>query len=111
MSRTIHLRYDDCSEVEVITPNPRPWREWQRLLSVAPHLKAMYTLDPEEFPPPRPTSDAAFVALVACLADPGKREIIRALVFDVMYDDLKELFIRHAERMHGWKPRSTASTK
>jgi len=109
MSRTIHLRYDDLSEVVIPKALPRRWREWQRLIALAPQLKAMGWRDEEENPPPYPKTDKAFLALAACFADPSKREALRALVFDLMYDDLKELFIRHAERMHGWKPKPTQS--
>lgn len=38
-----------------------------------------------------PLSDRMFVSLCACFADPTKRGILRALILDLLADDLAEL--------------------
>jgi len=111
MSRSYRYGYWYEKDVRCRRHPPRHWKEWQRLLSVAPHLKGMLPWAPEggEVVPPQ-SSDDTFLALMACFADTEKREILTRLVFDLMYEDLRKLFISHCERMHGWQPQKLKQT-
>lgn len=66
-------------------------RAWLRLVEVAPRLDALWRRS-REFPrAPTPLADGLFLALCASLADPMKREILRALFLDVNAPDVIEI--------------------
>lgn len=71
---------------------PTRWNAWRRLCNLVPDLDRMrHVRNLNQVPPPRPMTDAAFLAFAACFADPVKREALRTLVFDLLADDLKEI--------------------
>ena len=76
------------------TVNPYPSKSqanWHRLYDIAPQLRRFYIDTWANLPPPKPTDRDAFVALAACMCDPDRREILRALLFDLLADDIVEL--------------------
>lgn len=83
MSRSFHRYFD--------APRPRRWQEWQRLLQVAPQLKSMLPMSVNEPVPPFALGRDPFLRLAACFADPVLRETLRALIFDLLENDLREI--------------------
>lgn len=77
--------------VKGTNPRPRYWREWQRILRVAPALKGLMPFAWPDAPPPRRTANGTIIALAACFADPVVREALRAIIFDLLEDDLAEV--------------------
>jgi hypothetical protein len=80
------------------SPNSMPkrsprWEKWQALLEIAPELRKLQRSGPNEVPPPREISDFLFLGLIACMVDPRKREILRAVLFDLLNDDFIELLM------------------
>lgn len=71
---------------------PPTWAEWRRLCRLIPELDQLHRVKhANQKPPPRQTSDAAFVALVACLADPVMRKVVASLVWDLIGEDVVKL--------------------
>lgn len=81
-------------------PPPHHRKEWRRLQRVAKELGRLIPMHFEGDPIPYMSSNDVFLTWVTNFADADRREILRKLVFDLMYEDLKKLFIAHAERMH-----------
>lgn len=77
---------------QTINPHPSPSQaNWHRLYEIAPQLRRFYLDAWANYPAPRPIDRDAFVALAACMCDPQRREILRALLFDLLADDIIEL--------------------
>lgn len=74
-------------------PVPKSWQAWSDLVQQAPGLKQLHRQGVNQTPPPKPMSDLLFVALCAAFADPRKREILRALILDLLSDDLMDLLV------------------
>ncbi len=71
---------------------PTRWHAWRRLCNLCPELDTMHVVRHyNQKPPPRPMTFAAFVSLAASFACPVRREILRALIFDLMKPDLLEI--------------------
>lgn len=79
-------------------PTPESWEPFERLKRLSMTLRIM-TFDPrfQTPPPPRP-GRAEFLRLVACFSDPTYREILRALILDLLADDLADLLAEDEER-------------
>lgn len=104
MSRSYRHGFWYENDLRCERPRPRHWQEWQRILNVAPILRTLLPNHPySNEPTPLPMHPENFLRLVASFADPIHRDILARLVFDLMYEDLKKLFISHCERMHGWQ--------
>lgn len=81
-----------------LPPPPLPkksprFERWQALIEIAPELRKLQRSGPREVPPPNQLSDHLFLALCACLVNPQRREILRALLFDLLQDDVIELLV------------------
>ena len=62
--------------------------KWHRIVEVAPELRYLSKHRSGENAPPWPLSDGLMLSLAAAFADPMKREILRALMLDLLKDDL-----------------------
>ena len=69
-----------------------PWvKAWRDIVEVSPEIARLARRFQHNNRPPNPMSDMLFVALVATLADPLKREILRAQILDLLTPDLVAL--------------------
>lgn len=72
-------------------PMPDTWLPWYELYQIAPHLRELYGSSANQRRPPRPLADSTFLSLAACFSDSRKREVLRALIFDLLKEDLREI--------------------
>lgn len=72
-------------------PTPESWEPFERLKRLCPSLQKLADNPRYQTPPPRPLERCGFLALAACFADPTKREILRALILELLADDLADL--------------------
>lgn len=75
-------------------PNPHASSEqkkWHRLYELVPVLRRICVDPLWNNHPPRAMDRQAFVSLVACLNDPDYREVLRALLFDLLMNDFIDL--------------------
>lgn len=87
-----------------VSTNPYPSSSqaaWQKLYEVAPSLRRLYLDAWANLPAPKPTDRDTFIALAACFADPERREILRALLFELLADDFVELLTPAKEEGRG----------
>lgn len=70
--------------------NGRGWHDLKRL---APALAKYESRNWRSQRIPRPLSDPLFASLVACLSHREKREILRALLLDLLADDIIEIVV------------------
>lgn len=68
---------------------PRP-KAWRLLKEVAPEIAYLEPKSWNEQPVPHAFNSGLFLALVACWIDPVKRSILRAIILDLLDDDLRE---------------------
>lgn len=68
-------------------------RAWQRLLKVAPNLTRFEPLGSDSTNVPNPLANGLFLALCAAFADPVKRDILRALILDLLADDMADIIV------------------
>lgn len=68
-------------------------KAWQALLDLAPDLKGMNAPQYPQQLPPTPLANGLFLALCACLIDPRKRAVLRALFLDLLDDDIRKLIL------------------
>lgn len=66
-------------------------KRWRALKEVAPDLARFENRGWNNGAPPSELSKSLYVALCACFAEPTKREILRALILDLLADDLQEI--------------------
>lgn len=64
---------------------------WAKLLELAPHLRTMNADQWGEQAIPASLGKMLFLSLVACFADKAKREVMRAILFDLLEDDIVDL--------------------
>lgn len=77
---------------ECENPHPSPSQErWHRLYKIAPTLRYYYLDAWNNLPAPQRVDRDEFVSFCASFADPERREILRALIFDLIADDVVEL--------------------
>lgn len=78
---------------------PPGWERWAELHRIAPLLEAMHR--PRvltDRPPPTPIEDREFLKLAACWANPSRREALRALMLDLLKDDIADIMIAVLKR-------------
>lgn len=81
------------------TPYPAWWQPWLDLVEVAPPLADLHDcFTPRQQPPPYGMGDRAFLTFVATLSNKRKREIMRALLFDLLRDDVVEMMVEVLQR-------------
>lgn len=79
-------------------PTPESWEPFERLKRLSTTLNIL-VFDPRyQTPPPPRLAKKEFLQLVACFADPAYREILRALILDLLADDLADLLAEDAEQ-------------
>lgn len=71
---------------------------WNDLVEIAPGLAYLGRFGPNERPVPVRMRDDAFLSFAACFASPNTREILRALILDLLSDDLSALLKPSARR-------------
>jgi hypothetical protein len=82
---------------ECNNPQPSPSQaKWHQLYNIAPTLRRFHLDAWKNMPAPKALDREIFVALCACLCDPERREILRALLFDLLNDDIIELLTPRA---------------
>lgn len=74
-------------------PIPPTWQAWYELLDIAPELRKLHRQGVNQTPPPRCMSDLVFLGLCAAFADKRKRSILRALILDLLSEDLMDLLL------------------
>lgn len=73
-------------------PRPAPpWIRWNLLCRLTDKLNYVHKRHRSNVTTPFPMFDSAFVALCASFAEPTHRECLRALILDLLADDLAEL--------------------
>jgi len=72
-------------------PPASPWLRWNLLCRLTPKLKYLFDRRPGRRLTPFPMHDSQFIALCASFAEPTQREALRALILDLLADDLAEL--------------------
>lgn len=70
---------------------PVSWHPWVRLYRIAPFLRWLHETVMYQKRPPRPLSKSLMLSLAAAFADPDQREVLRALILDLLTDDIVEL--------------------
>lgn len=70
---------------------PVNWHSWVRLYRFAPSLRQLHETILHQKRPPRPLTKGLLLGLAAAFADPEQREILRALILDLLTDDIVEL--------------------
>lgn len=81
-----YVRQDDIDY-----PLPERWQRWLNLLEIAPAIELLGPLSVNQRIPPEDTDDKTLLSIAACFADPRRREILRALILDLLADDLAEI--------------------
>lgn len=72
-------------------PPPSPWVRWQLLSRLSPQLNYIHGRRPGRREAPLPLYDGTFVSLCASFAEPSHREALRALILDLLAEDLADL--------------------
>ncbi len=72
-------------------PPLSPWLRWNLLCRLTPKLKYLHDRRPGRRLTPFPMNDGQFVALCASFGEPTQRECLRALILDLLADDLSDL--------------------
>jgi hypothetical protein len=87
IDHSLDLDYDETTP----PPIPESWQSFERLKIFSPDL-AEFTFDPRcQAPPPPPLDRQTFLAVCACFAEPRRRAILRALILELLRDDLSDL--------------------
>lgn len=72
-------------------PTPPSWEPFERLKRLSPDLDNLASIVLFQTPPPDPLRRDEFLHLVACFADPTRRRILRALILELLAEDLADL--------------------
>jgi len=72
-------------------PLPERWQRWLNILEIAPAIESLGPLSINQRIPPEDIDDKTLLSIAACFADPRRREILRALILDLLADDLAEI--------------------
>lgn len=94
------MAYDDIEPVHDLNPHhnttddpwiPPAWQCWFDLYEIAPDLKSLHPIARNNARPPREMSDLLFLNLCRCFSVKRKREILRALILDLLADDILDI--------------------
>lgn len=72
------------------------WAEWVEALEVAPTIKTLVDDPPQCGMPPRPMTDYHFCSFLWNYVNPDRREIMRALTWQLIENDLIDLLAMHS---------------
>lgn len=72
-------------------PIPESWQPFERLKTLSDELRE-FTFDARsQMPPPAPLDRQTFLAVCACFSEKRRRSILRALLLELLADDLADL--------------------
>lgn len=72
-------------------PTPPSWEPFERLKRLSPDLQSLAADCRCQMPPPLPLDRSTFLAMVACFSDPQRRAVLRALILELLAEDLSDL--------------------
>lgn len=79
-------------------PTPDAWQPFEGLKRLAPELAEMATDVRYQTPPPKPMPRDPFLAFAACFACPRRRAVLRALILDLLAEDIADLLSTDEEQ-------------
>lgn len=81
-----YVQYEPCDE----------WRDWAVVLEVAPQIKDLVNDKPQNGFPARPMTNYYFCSFLANYTIPERREILRAITWQLIENDLVDLLAIHS---------------
>lgn len=79
-------------------PIPESWQPFERLRELSPELAEMTFDARRQMPPPSPLDRQTFLAVCACFSNAPRRAILRALLLELLADDLADLLSSDEEQ-------------
>jgi hypothetical protein len=93
LDHSLDLHYNETTP----PPIPESWKPFERLKELSLEL-AELTYDPRwQMPPPKPLDKETFLAVCACFAEQRRRAILRALILELLAEDIADLLSTESE--------------